>query len=72
MRSKWLSRKENFKCGDLVMIMNENMPRSQWKLGRVTEVNQGQDGLVRSCRIRTSDSVLVRPIVKLCLLEAAE
>jgi hypothetical protein len=44
----------------------------QWPLGLVTEVNTGRDGNIRSCRVRTSKSSLVRPITKLCLLEASD
>ncbi|XP_037784696.1 uncharacterized protein LOC119580669 [Penaeus monodon] len=45
--------------------------RNQWRLGRVTEAIAGEDGLVRKAKVRTSSGVLVRPIVKLCLLEAS-
>ena len=38
-------------------------------MGRVTRVMPGHDGLVRSVEVRTSAGLLVRPIVKLCLLE---
>eukprot|EP00112_Aurelia_sp_Birch-Aquarium-sp1_P025857 Seg884.2 transcript_id=Seg884.2/GoldUCD/mRNA.D3Y31 product="hypothetical protein" protein_id=Seg884.2/GoldUCD/D3Y31 len=47
-------------------------PRGAWPLGRVLEVKQGRDGLVRSARIKTAMSEYLRPIDKLCLLKAAE
>ncbi|CAC5385447.1 unnamed protein product [Mytilus coruscus] len=50
----------------------ENVQSRQWPLGRVTEVNVGQDGKLRSCIVKTHKSELVRPITKLCLLEGSD
>ena len=36
--------------------------------GRISEVFYGEDGLVRSAKIRTSQGIYDRPIVKLCRL----
>ena len=56
---------------DLVLLVDNNLVRGQWHLGRVTKVFPGSDGLVRAAEIKTKTSVLVRPIAKLCLLEEA-
>ena len=56
--------------GDDVLI-HDNMPRNQWKIGVVTDLHKGKGGLViRSVffRIR-SGSKLLRPIEKLYPLE---
>jgi hypothetical protein len=71
-REKWQKQTRNLKVGDLVLIVDELKSRGQWPLGLVTEVNTGRDGNIRSCRVRTSKSSLVRPITKLCLLEASD
>ena len=47
------------------------MARNRWPLGRVVEVFTGQDGGVRSARIKRADGVFHRPITKICLLEEA-
>ena len=69
MRQKWCEKKQNLKQGDLILLMDGNSPRGQWPLGRVLEVTQGRDGLVRSCKVETRGKILVRPITKLVMLE---
>ena len=67
-RSKWTKTSRNLTPGDIVLVL-DNLPRNQWLMGKVLEVNKGRDGLVRSARIKTPSSELVRPITKLSLLE---
>ncbi|XP_050394219.1 uncharacterized protein LOC126812082 [Patella vulgata] len=69
-RSKWLKPKRNLRIGDLVLVCEDNVPKNQWLLGRVTDVFPGNDNLVRNVEVKTKNSVLKRPILKLCLLEA--
>ena len=64
-RQKWLCPKRNFRCGDLVLIVSENSPRSQWPLGLVITAHPGRDGLVRSVELKTTRGTLVRPVSKL-------
>ena len=40
------------KVGEMVLIKNEMMPRGTWKVGRVTEVKPGRDGLIRSVKVK--------------------
>lgn len=69
-RNKWLRKQRNLAVGDLVLITEQNVPRGHWLLGRVLKTFPGQDGNVRSVELKTKGSTLVRPIHKLCLLEA--
>ena len=69
-RNKWQNMKRNLKVGDLVLIMHENTPRRLWPLGLVVLCQEGRDGMVRSARVKTQSTELVRPISKLILLEA--
>lgn len=68
-RPKWNSRSANFQSGDLVIIKEDNLPPSRWRLGRVVETIAGTDGLVRSVVLKTQFGKVRRPIVKLALLE---
>ena len=69
-RQKWQRPRRNAEVGDLVLLMDECLPRGQWHLGRVIRVVPGRDGLVRTVEVRTATTTsLVRPIQKLCLLE---
>lgn len=68
-RVKWQHKVRNICVGDLVLICDSSCPRGSWPLALVKEVNVGRDGLVRSVRVRTSKTELVRPVTKLVLLE---
>ena len=70
-RQKWNHRRRNFQINDVVMIKDENLPRNQWPLARITKVYEDpKDSLVRKVDLYapTSKSVLLRPIQKLILL----
>ena len=67
--------------GDVVLVKDDNTPRNQWQLARVTEVQRGNDGLVCKVNLAVGDrqlstsgkrtkpvSLLERPIHKLVLL----
>ena len=79
-RQKWHTKTRNFQVGDIV-ILKEEAVRGHWKLGKIIETKQGQDGLVRSVKLLMGDSTLTyqgkrvsnpsfleRPVNKLTLL----
>ena len=68
-RRKWLRILENVKVGDLVLIVDESVPRGSWPMGLVTDVTEGRDGLVRSVKMRSRNKQVVRPITKIVFLE---
>ena len=70
-RCKWTDTKPNLSVGDLVLITDTNTPRNLWPLALVVDAPPGRDGLVRSVRLRTRTTELVRPITKVILLESA-
>ena len=67
-RNKWTREQPNLEIGDLVVIRNDGLPPTKWSLGRVIKCYPGEDGLVRSVRIKTATSEFEQLIVKLCLL----
>lgn len=67
---KWTQSKENLRVGDMVLVSDENNPRNLWPLARVVETFPGKDGKVRTVKVKTRSSEMVRPIHKLCLLES--
>lgn len=71
IRSKWLHRKRNLRVGDIVLLIDDQLPRNCWALGRVLETYAGHDELVRSVKVLTRNNSLVRPVHKLCLVESA-
>ena len=69
-RSKWSELEPNVSVGDIVLLV-EDSPRNSWPLARILEVLPGDDGLVRTVRVKTRSTTLVRPIAKVCLLESS-
>ena len=56
---------------DLVLVVDNTLPRSRWLLGLVIRVFRGEDLCVRRAEVKTKNSRLVRPVTKLCLLQEA-
>lgn len=54
-RKKWTTKESNLEVDDAVMIIDDNMPPSKWKIARVKQVHPGQDGLIRMATIEYPD-----------------
>ena len=54
--------------GDVVLIYDEG-PRNRWRLGQVSKLHFGQDGIPRVASLETAQGQLTRPLVKLYPLE---
>ena len=68
-RAKWNTPRQNLKVGDLVLVIDDQCHRSFWKLARVVETHNSQDGLVRSVKVQLADrSTLQLPVQKLIRL----
>ena len=62
------------KDGEVVVIHDENLPRGQWRLGRIQQVIRGSDGQARGAHVKTQtktgrSTVLQRPVQLLYPLE---
>lgn len=68
-RSKWVKSRRNAQIGDLVLLAEYKVVRNRWPMGRVVEVFTGEDGVVRSCRVKTAGGVFHCPVSKICLLK---
>ena len=71
VRRKWLRETRNLEAGDLVLVVEDSEPRGHWPLARVMKPFSGSDGRVRSAEIKTAGGTYVRPVSRLCLLEAS-
>jgi hypothetical protein len=67
-RYKWKVLKDNLKIGDLVLLIEENLPPTKWLMGRVVGVSKGQDQQVRMVDIKLSHRTTRRAIQKVCPL----
>ena len=70
-RKKWFGPVHNLRKDDVVIIVDPNARRSEWPLGRITEIFPGKDGLIRLVRVKTKDGEYMRPVHRLCPLEYA-
>ena len=68
-RHKWQHACRNIKQDDIVLLLDDNVARGEWTLGRVLEVRRSSDGLVRSAKVKTAAGVFERPIAKMCFSE---
>ena len=64
----WFQPHRNTKQDDIVLIVNDTLPRGKWCLGRVTETFPDKMSAVFSALVKTINSFLMRPISKLCLI----
>ena len=78
-RQKWLTPKRNLEIGDVV-IVQDDVPRNEWPLGKIMETTTDKQGLVRSVKIKLGArnspkkgndakcSIIERPVQKVVLL----
>jgi hypothetical protein len=67
-RSKWQSATPNVHTGDVVLLQEDDQPRSKWPLAKVINTHPSKDGAVRKVTIKTADGQYERPVQKLVLL----
>ena len=71
--SKWARQPRDFKISDLVTIKLKyiHIPPNHWPLGVVIEAFVGSNDIIRSVKVKTPSTELIRPSNSLCLLEAS-
>ena len=69
--SKWVVMKRPMLVGDIVLILYEHKyDKGEYKLGRVLEVHQGDDGVTRRVTVgyaRPSKGMEIRPLAQLTM-----
>lgn len=69
VRQKWFSPQRDLQVNDVVVLVSPDSPRGSWPLGKVVKVYPGKDGHVRVLDVQVDNSVLTRPVTKVCPLE---
>ena len=64
IQQKWHTAHRNLKVGDVVLIQDSNLIRSQWKLGKVSKTFEGQDGKVRKVQVQYKNPKPGEPVLK--------
>lgn len=67
---KWQTEALDLKVGDVVMIVNNQLPRALWPVGNVNQVFTGADNHVRSIEVLMKDRTYTRPVARLISLPA--
>ena len=65
-RAKWKQKERQFKIGDIVLMVDENVSRGKWNLARVIEVFPGKDGVIRNVKLKTKSGEYKRSVHKCC------
>ncbi|XP_073979979.1 uncharacterized protein [Rhodnius prolixus] len=65
---KWHSPSFPAAEGQVVVIMDDNLPPLQWSLGRSAKLHYGRDNVARVAEVKTASGVVSRPVRKLCPL----
>ena len=68
-RPKWFFPVDNIQVGDVVIVIDPNAARRDWKVGRIEQTYPDPDGLVRVADVRVKDKVLKRLITRISPLE---
>ena len=71
-RQRWNKTRRNLVENDIVLVVDDKLPRNAWLLGRVIKTYPDAKGIVRSVSIQTKTSVYDRPITKLILLRECD
>jgi hypothetical protein len=71
-RTKWFQPQKPLEIGDIVLIVDDKMPRNSWPKGIITEVFKAKDGQTRSANVKTSTGTYKRPTVKICVLNVKQ
>lgn len=68
-RTKWRSCKgPGLGVGTMVLVKDERLPPCQWRLGRIIQTHDGQDGLTRVATIQTARGPIRRAFNTICPL----
>ena len=67
-RQKWLTKEENLKRDNIVLLVDERVSRAKWLLGRVVDVYPDKNNLIRTVLVKTKSGLAKRPVNKLCLI----
>ncbi|KRY08838.1 hypothetical protein T12_8353, partial [Trichinella patagoniensis] len=61
-RTKWMTKRQEPKEGDIVLVKEDNTKRENWPIGRITSVLPGSDGLSRTVEVKTAKGTFTRPL----------
>lgn len=67
-RVKWKQAGRQLSVGDIVLVVDKDLPRGKWDLARVIETFPGDEGIVRNVKIWTKSGYFRRSVQRCCLI----
>ncbi|KAM3956405.1 uncharacterized protein ACR2FA_009626 [Aphomia sociella] len=64
-RTKWCEDRRPLEVGDLVLVVDPNLPRGVWPKGLITSVLPEPDGRIRVVEVKTKSGVMRRPATRI-------
>lgn len=71
-RHKWQKDAECLKPDQVVLIVDPQLPRALWPVGKVTTTYPGADGRIRTAAVKVKDGMYIQPVARLVLLPMLE
>ncbi|CAI5677208.1 unnamed protein product [Oreochromis niloticus] len=71
-RQKWQKDAECLKPDQVVLIVDPQLPRALWPVGKVTTTYPGADGSIRTAAVKVKDRTYIRPVARLASLPMLE
>ncbi|XP_058449040.1 uncharacterized protein LOC131429001 [Malaya genurostris] len=69
-RTKWYSKTKPIEIGDVVVIVDPQLPRNCWPKGKVIGTKPSKrDGEIRAATVKTKTGIYERPVAKLAVLD---
>lgn len=71
-RTKWRKDGKALAVDQVVLIVDPQLPRASWPVGKITHTHQGDDGRVRTATVQIKNQTYVRPVTQLIPLPVFE
>jgi transposase InsO family protein len=68
-REKWHDTAKPIMVDDVVIVVDDQLPRNNWTKGIITGTFPGKDGIVRAVDVKTTTGTFRRPVAKICRLD---
>ena len=71
-RQKWQKDGKCLMPNQVVLIVDPQLPRASWPVGKVTDTYPGADGRIRTAAVKVKDRTYIRPVARLVQLPKLE
>lgn len=71
-RYRWNRHSPEPNIGEVVLVKEENLPPARWLYGVIVDKHTGSDNVTRVVSLRCKNTIIKRPISKICILPVKE